>query len=75
MLANIKPVVVRSGNFIGDKTSKNDAFVEVVTKNNVLNTIETIKSGSTILKEMSDQGKIKIIGAYYNLHMGAVTFL
>jgi carbonic anhydrase len=75
MLANIKPAVVRSGNFNGDKTSTNDAFVDVVTKNNVLNTIETIKAKSTILKEMSEQGKIKIIGAYYDLHTGEVIFL
>lgn len=75
MLANIKPAVVRSGDFIGDKTSKNDAFVEHVTKNNVLNTVETIKARSPILNQMSDQGKIKIIGAYYDLHTGAVHFL
>lgn len=75
MLANIKPAVVRSGNFTGDKTSKNDAFVDVVTKNNVLNTIETIKSRSPLLKEMSDQREIKIVGAYYDLHTGEVIFL
>jgi carbonic anhydrase len=75
MLANIKPAVVRSQNFKGDKTSKNDAFVDLVAKNNVLNTIETIKARSPLLKEMSDKGKIKIIGAYYNLHTGEVNFL
>ncbi len=75
MLANIKPAVVRSGDFIGDKTSTNEAFVEHVTKNNVLNTMETIKARSSILNQMSDQGKIKIIGAYYDLHTGEVVFL
>ena len=75
MLANIKPAVARSQDFTGDKTSGNDPFVELVTKNNVLNTIDLIKSRSAILKEMSDQGKIKIVGAYYDLHTGAVTFL
>ncbi|QIP17313.1 carbonic anhydrase [Spirosoma aureum] len=75
MLANIKPAVVRSQDFTGDKTSKNDAFVELVAKNNILNTIESIKSRSPILKEMSEQGKIKIVGAYYDLHTGEVIFL
>lgn len=75
MLANIKPAVVQSQDFAGDKTSRNDSFVELVTKNNVLNTIETIKARSAILKEMSDQGKIKIVGAYYDLHTGEVNFL
>ena len=75
MLTKIKPAVVRSQDFTGDKTSKNDAFVDYVAKNNVLNTIETIKARSSILKEMSDQGTIKIVGAYYDLHTGEVIFL
>lgn len=75
MLTKIKPAVVRSQDFTGEKTSKNDAFVEYVAKNNVLNTMETIKARSPILKEMSDQGKIKIVGAYYDLKTGEVIFL
>jgi len=75
MLTKIKPAVVKSQDFTGEKTSKNDAFVEHVAKNNVINTIETIKSKSVILKEMADKGEIKIVGAYYNLKTGAVIFL
>lgn len=75
MLAKIKPAVARSQDFSGDKNSKNAAFVEYVAKNNVLETIETIKTKSPILKEMLDKGEIKIIGGYYNLHSGEVIFL
>jgi carbonic anhydrase len=75
MLENIKPAVVKSQDFKGDKTSSNDAFVEYVAKNNVLNTIETIRKKSPILKEMEDKGEIKIVGAYYSLKTGEVTFL
>ena len=75
MLAKVKPSVVKSGDFAGEKSSKNDAFVEYVAKNNVLNTIETIKAKSPILKEMMDKGEIKIVGAYYNLKTGEVIFL
>src|SRR3954471_13004617 len=75
MLTKIKPAVVKSQDFTGEKASKNDAFVEHVAKNNVINTIETIKSKSVILKEMSDKGEIKIVGAYYNLKTGEVIFL
>jgi carbonic anhydrase len=75
MLANIQPAVKKSQDFKGEKTSKNDAFVEYVAKNNVLNTIETIKQKSPILKEMLDKGEIKIVGAYYNLKTGEVIFL
>ncbi|HEX4849247.1 MAG TPA: carbonic anhydrase family protein [Puia sp.] len=75
MLAKIKPAVEMSKDFNGDKSSKNDAYVEYVAKKNVLNTIETIKSKSAILAEMVQKGQIKIIGAYYHLQTGAIEFL
>jgi carbonic anhydrase len=75
MLTKIKPAVVVSQDFKGDKTSKNHDFVDYVGKNNVKNTIETIKAKSPTLKEMADKGEIKIVGAYYNLTIGEVTFL
>lgn len=75
MLTKIQPAVAKSKDFSGEKSSKNDAFVEYVAKNNVLNTIETIKQRSPILKEMMDKGEIKIVGAYYNLKTGEVVFL
>ncbi|WP_431244099.1 carbonic anhydrase family protein [Flavobacterium sp. P21] len=75
MLSKIKPAIAKSKDFKGDKTSKNDEFVEHVAKTNVLETIENIKARSPILKEMADKGEIKIIGAYYDLHSGEVIFL
>ena len=75
MLTRIQPAIKRSQDFAGQKTSKNDAFVEYVAKNNVLNTIETIKQRSPILKQMLDSGQIKIVGAYYDLKTGEVAFL
>lgn len=75
MLTKIKPAVVKSRDFTGEKTSKNDAFVEYVARNNVISTIKTIRSKSPILKEMADKGEIKIVGAYYNLTTGEVIFL
>ena len=75
MLSKIKPAIAKSQDFAGDKTVKNDDFVEYVAKNNVLQTITDIKSRSPILKEMEDKGEIKIIGAYYDLHSGEVIFL
>jgi carbonic anhydrase len=36
---------------------------------------KTIKTKSSILKEMEAKGEIKIIGAYYDLHSGEVIFL
>ena len=75
MLTKIRPAVVKSADFKGDKSTGNEEYVDYVAKNNVLNTIETIKQKSPILKEMADKGEIKIVGAYYSLKTGQVTFL
>jgi carbonic anhydrase len=75
MLAKIQPAVAKSMDFQGDKSSKNEAFVEYVSLNNIRITIENIKEKSPILKDMADKGQIKIVGAYYNLKTGEVVFL
>jgi carbonic anhydrase len=75
MLSKIKPAVALSQQFEGDKTSKNDAYTDTVGKNNILNTIETIKKKSPVLKEMLDKGEIKIAGAYYNMQTGEAIFI
>ena len=75
MLDSIKPAVKKSKAFDGAKTSTNNSFVELVAKNNVLLAIENIRKNSPILKEMEDRGEIKIVGAYYHLRSGEVTFL
>lgn len=74
MLTKINPAVELSQSYEGDKTTKNAEFVTHVSKNNVLNTIETIRKDSPILKEMEDQGEIKIVGAIYNMASGVVSF-
>jgi carbonic anhydrase len=75
MLENIKPAVEMSQNFAGEKTSANDAFTELVTKNNILLAVENVRKGSAILKAMEDNGEIKIVGAFYKLKSGEVTLL
>ncbi len=75
MLAKIKPAIALSQNFNGTKSSKDNSFTDYVGKNNVLNTIENIRKGSPILKEMENKGAIKMVGAYYDIKTGAVVFL
>jgi carbonic anhydrase len=75
MLDKVEPAVERSQDFSGEKSTKNPEFVNYVSKNNVINTIETIRKNSPILKEMEEKGEIKIVGAMYSLSTGEVTFL
>ena len=75
MLSKIKPAVELVSDFEGEKTSKNDAFVHAVCESNVKNTINQIRINSPILKEMEDNGEIKIVGAVYDLDDAEVAFL
>lgn len=75
MLAKIKPAVVMSQDFAGDKTSKNDAFVKHVSENNVKYAMQQIREKSPILKDMEAKGEIKIVGAFYNLANGSLEFV
>ncbi len=75
MLSKIKPAIVQSADYKGEKTSKNADYVRYVAIKNVESTIEMIKQKSPILKEMADKSEIKIAGAYYDLHTGEVIFL
>ena len=75
MLENIRPAIDHFSEYHGDKTSKNDEFVHLVAEQNVLQTIEDIRKYSPILKEMEDNGEIKIVGGLYSMYTGEVTFL
>ena len=75
MLTKIKPALLKSQDFTGEKTSKNEAFVKHVCENNIRNTIEQIRAKSPILKEMETKGQIKIVGAYFDLSDSSLEFV
>ena len=75
MLTNIKPAVALVTDYEGERTSKNEDFVEMVCDKNVEKTISDIRALSPILKEMEDNGEIKIAGAVYDMDTGEVVFL
>lgn len=74
MLAKIRPAV-EAVDYTGERTSKNEEFVHMVCESNVNNTMEQIRINSPILKEMEDNGEIKIVGAVYDMDSGQVSFL
>jgi len=61
----IKPAV--------DATAKGD--LDATIKANVKNVVQALRSSTPILKAEVDSGKIQVIGGYYSLDTGAVTFL
>jgi len=74
MLTKIKPAV-ELVEYEGERNSKNQKFVHMVSKSNVKNTIEQVRIGSPILKEMEANGEIKIVGALYDMDNGKVSFI
>ncbi len=56
------------------RTSANSDFVNNVAEKNVALTIGNIRQKSPVLKELEDDGSIKIIGGMYDIHTGEVRF-
>ncbi len=66
LLSHITPAIAASG--------KGAEVSEIVKKNAKINA-EELKNRSAIIKEAVEQGKVKIVPAYYNLDSGKVDFL
>jgi carbonic anhydrase len=73
LLAKIRPVVSAT-NYSGERSSKNDDFVNAVSKTNIQQTISEIRKGSELLTSMEKDGQIKIVSAMYYLNGGKVEF-
>jgi carbonic anhydrase len=67
LTAAIKPAVERSKSQSGDK-------VENAVKENVRLQIENLKK-STVIADLIQQGKLKVVGGYYDLDTGAVSMV
>lgn len=74
LLEKLAPAVRATEGFEGARNSKNAAFVEEVVHANVERTVADIRSRSAVLSGLEAEGKLKIIGAYYSLEDGSVTF-
>ena len=73
LLDKIKPAISAT-TFTGERSSKNDKFVDAVAKTNVQQTINEIRKGSEVLSSLEKAGKLKIVGAMYHLDGGKVEF-
>ena len=58
-----------------ERSSKNDDLLERLNVQNVKQTIADIRSQSSTLNQMEKEGKIKIVGANYNVETGVVSWL
>ena len=74
-LANIGPAIEASSHIEGEHNSKNAAFVEAVTKANVIQTKNDIIERSEVLKSLVDSGSLKVVGGIYDISTGKVSWL
>ena len=76
LISKLKPAVeaVTEPVDTSKRNSGNIDFVNNVAEKNVYMTIENIREKSPVLKEMEDNGEIKIIGAMYDIKDCSVTF-
>lgn len=74
LLDKIRPAI-EATQYDGERTSRNDTFVNAVARKNVELTIDRIRVKSPLLKELETKGSIKIVGAMYNLATAGVEFL
>ena len=76
LISKLKPAVeaVTEPVDTSKRNSGNIEFVNSVAEKNVYMTIENIRKKSPVLKEMEDNGEIKIVGAMYDIKDGSVTF-
>lgn len=76
LISKLKPAVaaVESPSDPSQRNSNNISFVNNVAEKNVYMTIDNIRKQSPVLKEMEDNGEIKIVGGMYDIKDGSVTF-
>lgn len=76
LLSKIQPAVKEAeSGFKGDASASNPKFVQAVCDDNVLLAVQQIRDQSPILKQMEDDGQIKIVGGIYHLESGKVELL
>ncbi|EEF60967.1 carbonic anhydrase family protein [Pedosphaera parvula] len=76
LLAHIQPAVEAVKTPPGeDRSSKNQSFVDKVAEDNVVVSMETIRSRSSILNDLINRGDVALVGAMYDVKTGRVRFL
>lgn len=73
LLARLKSAVEATPG--DDRSSKNPRFVDAVARTNVMQTVRMVRDRSPVLAGMESAGKIKIVGAMYDVASGKVALV
>ena len=75
LLEKIQPAIKAETLTIDDRTGSNITYVNKVSLLNIYNSIDLIRKNSKVLRDMETSGKIRILGAFYDVETGEVNFL
>lgn len=73
LLAKLHPAIESCK--LSEKEQEGADFENAVVYANVRNMIKAVRSGSHILSELEEEGKVKVVGAVFSLETGQVEFL
>jgi len=74
-LASLAPAVYAVKDVEGPRSSKNPAFVSAVAHANVAMTVQNVLERSRILRDQSEAGELRVVGAMHDVATGVVTWL
>ncbi len=74
LLAKIKPAIAAETHTKDDRSSHNRSFLKNVTELNIANTLQQIYQDSPILRQLTDEEDIGMVGAIYDVNSGKVKF-
>lgn len=74
LLNKIQPAVVAEKTITRDRNSRNEEFVDKVTKINVERTVKAVLEHSPILRKMVENGECGIVGGNHDITTGEVVF-
>ncbi len=75
LIGHFKPIIKEVIEEGEEYSSKNNSLLERLNQQNVKNAIEDIRKQSSTLRNLENEGKIKIVGANYDVETGVVTWL
>lgn len=74
LLNKVKPAILYEKTILENRNGSNLEFVNIVSQLNVRLNIERIRKESSIIYELEQLKKVKIIGGFYHIESGKVTF-
>jgi carbonic anhydrase len=75
LLTHMRPAIEHHRDFPGDQSVDNHDFLEIITKENAVMTLDDIRRHSEIIRNMEAQGLIKLVAAYYDLDEGKIEII